>query len=99
MGIHETLKGSPWWAASYAVTSLRNHKVRNIGIALILAISISIPTTVFIWTGTGTSLAVDDYFENNPRIADFTINRLWLQVNNWLIEDVLLMIANRAMFD
>ncbi|MFX1367359.1 MAG: FtsX-like permease family protein [Promethearchaeota archaeon] len=65
MGNHETLKGSPWWAASYAVTSIRNHKVRNIGIALILAISISIPTTVFVWTGTGTSLAVDDYFENN----------------------------------
>jgi len=32
-------------------------------------------------------------------VADFTINRLWLQVNNWLIEDVLLMLANRAMFD
>ncbi len=32
-------------------------------------------------------------------IADFTINRLWLQVNNWLMEDVLLMLENREMFD
>ncbi len=31
--------------------------------------------------------------------ADFLINRLWLQVNNWLIDDILLMLANRAMFD
>jgi len=32
-------------------------------------------------------------------VADFLINKLWLQVNNWLTEDVLLMLANRAMFD
>ena len=32
-------------------------------------------------------------------IADFSINKLWLQVNNWLMEDILLMLANRAMFD
>lgn len=32
-------------------------------------------------------------------IADFTTNLLWLQVNNWLIEDILLMLKNRAMFD
>ncbi|NHI84279.1 MAG: FtsX-like permease family protein [Candidatus Thorarchaeota archaeon] len=62
---HEMLKGSIWWPPSYAMTSLWNHKVRNIGIALILAVSVSIPTTVFIWTGTGTSLAVDEYFEEN----------------------------------
>ena len=32
-------------------------------------------------------------------IADFTTNLLWLQVNNWLIEDILLILKNRAMFD
>ncbi len=32
-------------------------------------------------------------------LADFTTNLLWLQVNNWLIDDVLLMLKNRAMFD
>ena len=32
-------------------------------------------------------------------IADFLINRLWLQVNNWLTEDIVLMLENRAMFD
>ncbi|TFG10392.1 hypothetical protein EU534_01040 [Candidatus Heimdallarchaeota archaeon] len=30
---------------------------------------------------------------------DFYYGRLWLQVNNWLIEDILLMLENRAMFD
>ncbi|MFW9846803.1 MAG: FtsX-like permease family protein [Candidatus Thorarchaeota archaeon] len=61
----KTMKGNIWWAPSYAISSLRTHKVRNIGIALILAVSISIPTTVFIWTATGTELAVEDYFNNN----------------------------------
>jgi ABC-type antimicrobial peptide transport system permease subunit len=46
----------------YAFTSLRNSKVRNAGIALVLAIGIALPTTVFIWTSTGTGLAIDDYF-------------------------------------
>ena len=32
-------------------------------------------------------------------IADFTTNLLWLQVNNWLLEDILLMLKNRIMFD
>jgi hypothetical protein len=32
-------------------------------------------------------------------IADFTTNLLWLQVNNWLLDDALLMLKNRAMFD
>lgn len=32
-------------------------------------------------------------------IADFTTNLLWLQVNNWLIDDILLMLKNRAMFN
>ena len=59
------LKGNRLWALSYALTSLRNYKVRNIGIALILAISVAIPTTVFAWTDTGTRLAVEDYFDNN----------------------------------
>jgi ABC-type lipoprotein release transport system permease subunit len=59
------MKGNIWWAPSYAVTSLKTHKARNIGIALILAVSISIPTTVFIWTGTGSNLAVEDYFDEN----------------------------------
>jgi hypothetical protein len=30
---------------------------------------------------------------------DFSHGRLWLQVNNWMIEDILLMLQNRAMFD
>jgi len=59
------LKGNSLWPIGYALTSLRTHKVRNMGIALILAISIAIPTTVFAWTDTGTRLAVEDYFDNN----------------------------------
>ncbi|TFF93455.1 hypothetical protein EU546_06175, partial [Candidatus Thorarchaeota archaeon] len=60
-----TLKGSRLWALSYALSSLRTHKVRNIGIALILAISIAVPTTVFAWTETGMQLAVREYFQEN----------------------------------
>ncbi|MGY5879222.1 MAG: FtsX-like permease family protein [Candidatus Thorarchaeota archaeon] len=59
------LKGNRMWAGGYALTSLKTYKVRNIGIALILAISIAIPTTVFTWTETGTRMAVEDYFNNN----------------------------------
>jgi len=59
------MKGNIWWAPSYALTSLKTHKVRNIGIALVLAVSISIPTTVFIWTGTGSLIAVEEYFDHN----------------------------------
>jgi len=59
------MKGNRLWAIGYALTSLKIHRVRNIGIALILAISIAIPTAVFAWTDTGTSLAVEDYFDNN----------------------------------
>jgi len=58
------MKGNRLWAIGYALTSLRIHKVRNIGIALILAISIAIPTAVFAWTDTGTRIAVEDYFDN-----------------------------------
>jgi hypothetical protein len=59
------LKGNRLWAIGYAITSMRTNKVRNIGIALILAISISIPMTIFAWTTTGTRLAVEDYFDQN----------------------------------
>ncbi len=41
---------------------MRNGKVRNAGIALVLAIGVALPTTVFVWTSTGTGLAIDDYF-------------------------------------
>ncbi|MCK4566168.1 MAG: FtsX-like permease family protein [Candidatus Thorarchaeota archaeon] len=59
------LKGNRLWAIGYALTSLKIYKVRNIGIALILAISIAIPTAIFAWTDTGTRLTVEDYFDNN----------------------------------
>lgn len=32
-------------------------------------------------------------------LADFITNKLWLQVNNWLFEDIKLMIENKGMFD
>ncbi len=51
---------------SHALTSLKTHRVRNIGIALMLAICVAIPTTVFAWTNTGTRLAVEDFIDNNP---------------------------------
>ena len=35
------LKGSSLWSLSYAIMSLRNYKVRNMGIALVLAIGIA----------------------------------------------------------
>jgi ABC-type lipoprotein release transport system permease subunit len=59
------LKGSKLWSLTYALSSIRTHKVRNMGIALILAISIAVPTTVFAWTETGMRLAVCDYFADN----------------------------------
>ena len=59
------LKGNRLWPLNYALASLNNSKVRNMGIALILAISVAIPTTVFAWTDTGTRLAVEDYFTDN----------------------------------
>ncbi|RDE12985.1 MAG: hypothetical protein C4K49_09285 [Candidatus Thorarchaeota archaeon] len=61
-----TYSGNAWWAARYALTSLRNYPVRNAGIALVLAIGVALPTTVFVWTSTGTYLVVDDYFATNP---------------------------------
>ncbi len=61
-----TLKGNPFWAISYALSSLRNYPVRNAGIALVLAIGIALPTTVFVWTNTGTTIVVSDYFANSP---------------------------------
>ncbi|MHA2158560.1 MAG: hypothetical protein ACXABE_06645, partial [Candidatus Thorarchaeota archaeon] len=60
------LKGNRLWAMSHALSSLRTHRVRNIGIAVILAITVAIPTTVFAWTNTGTRLAVEDFLNNNP---------------------------------
>lgn len=59
------LKGSRLWSLTYALSSIRTHKVRNVGIALILAISIAVPTTVFAWTETGMQLAVREYFNDN----------------------------------
>ncbi|MHA2426004.1 MAG: ABC transporter permease, partial [Candidatus Thorarchaeota archaeon] len=58
------LKGSPIWALSYALTSLRNYPVRNMGIALVLAIGVALPTTVFVWADTGTRMVVTDYFDD-----------------------------------
>ena len=73
----ETLKGNPWWSLSYALTSLKNYPVRNMGIALVLAIGIALPTTVFVWTNTGTELVVNEYFQEesyqmalNPRAGE-----------------------------
>ena len=57
------LKGSSVWALSYALTSLRNYPLRNLGIALILAIGVALPTTVFVWADTGTQMVVHDYFD------------------------------------
>jgi ABC-type antimicrobial peptide transport system permease subunit len=57
------LKGSPLWALSYAMSSLRNYPVRNMGIALVLAIGVALPTTVFVWADTGTNMVVHDYFD------------------------------------
>ncbi|MFW9964789.1 MAG: ABC transporter permease, partial [Candidatus Sifarchaeia archaeon] len=59
------LKGNPLWSIGYAITSIKNYKVRNMGIALVLAISVAIPTTVFAWTNTGSRLAVEEYFDEN----------------------------------
>ncbi|MFW9960868.1 MAG: ABC transporter permease [Candidatus Thorarchaeota archaeon] len=59
------LKGNRLWPINYALTSLKNSRTRNMGIALILAISIALPTTIFSWTNTGTQLAIRDYFDAN----------------------------------
>ncbi|MGY5854884.1 MAG: FtsX-like permease family protein [Candidatus Thorarchaeota archaeon] len=60
------LKGSPWWSFSYAVVSLKNYPLRNIGIALILSMGVALPTTVFIWTSTGTVIGVENFFDKYP---------------------------------
>ncbi|MFW9968032.1 MAG: FtsX-like permease family protein [Candidatus Thorarchaeota archaeon] len=57
------LKGSPIWALTYAITSIRNYPIRNMGIAVVLAIGIALPTTVFVWADTGTTMVVHNYFE------------------------------------
>ncbi len=59
------LKGSSLWSLTYAMSSLRNYPIRNMGIALVLAIGISLPTTIFVWSDTGTRLVVHDYFDEN----------------------------------
>ncbi|TFG05606.1 ABC transporter permease [Candidatus Thorarchaeota archaeon] len=59
------LKGNPWWALSYALTSLKNYPIRNMGIALVLSLGVALPTTVFVWTASGTQVAVTDYFTQN----------------------------------
>ncbi|MDH4213607.1 MAG: hypothetical protein OEV85_06770 [Candidatus Thorarchaeota archaeon] len=59
------LRGNRLWPINYALSSLKNNRTRNMGIALILAISIALPTTVFSWTNTGTRLAIRDYFDQN----------------------------------
>ncbi|MHA1246782.1 MAG: ABC transporter permease [Candidatus Thorarchaeota archaeon] len=63
---HAILKGNPYWAISYALSSLRNYRVRNMGIAIVLAIGIALPTTVFVWSSTGTIMVLDSYFEETP---------------------------------
>ncbi len=57
------LKGSSLWALTYALTSLKNYPIRNMGIALVLAIGIALPTTIFVWTDTGTKMVVHDYYD------------------------------------
>jgi ABC-type antimicrobial peptide transport system permease subunit len=59
------MRGNRLWPLYYALSSLKNNRTRNIGIALVLAISIALPTTVFSWTNTGTKLAIEDYFAHN----------------------------------
>ena len=76
---------------SHALSSLRIHRTRNIGIALILAITVAIPTTVFAWTNTGTRLAVEDYLNNNPyqlSVIDPGEDRNYddlLEIEEWMV--------------
>ena len=53
------------WPFLYAISSIKIHGIRNLGIVLLLSIGVAMPTVVFIWSATGTKLAVYDYFENN----------------------------------
>ncbi|MFX1484768.1 MAG: hypothetical protein ACFFCP_16445, partial [Promethearchaeota archaeon] len=86
------LKGNRLWAMSHAVSSLKTHRVRNIGIALILAICVAIPTTVFAWTNTGTRLAVEDFINNNPyqlSVIDQAEDRDFddlLAIEDWVVD-------------
>ncbi len=59
------LKGNPWWALAYALTSIKNYPTRNLGIMLVLAISVALPTTVFVWSNTGSELVIDQYFTDS----------------------------------
>ncbi|MFW9793638.1 MAG: FtsX-like permease family protein [Candidatus Thorarchaeota archaeon] len=85
------LKGNRFWAMSHALSSLRTHKTRNLGIALILAITIAIPTTVFAWTNTGTRLAVEDFLRTNPyqlSVVDYGDDRNYddlFEIEDWMV--------------
>jgi ABC-type antimicrobial peptide transport system permease subunit len=67
------LKGSAWWAPGYAITSLKNYPIRNMGIALVLAIGVALPTTVFVWAHTGTRLTVNEYFSETSYQMSFQL--------------------------
>ena len=54
--------GNRSWPIIYAISSLKNYSIRNVGVAVVLAIGISLPTTVFVWSYTGVEQAVFDYF-------------------------------------
>ncbi len=73
------LKGNRLWPINYALTSIKNYKARNIGIALILAISVAVPTTVFAWTETGTQFAIEDYFADNA--YQFSVQNIATNLN------------------
>ncbi len=85
------LKGNRLWAMSHAISSLKTYKIRNIGIAIILAICVAIPTTVFAWTNTGTRIAVEDFINNNPyqlSVIDPGADRHFedlLEIEDWIV--------------
>jgi ABC-type antimicrobial peptide transport system permease subunit len=59
------LRGNRLWPISYALSSLRRNRARNIGITLVIVISIALPTTVSTWSNTGMRLAIHDYFDSD----------------------------------
>ncbi len=53
------------WSIEYAFTSIRNRRLKSLGIVFLLSIGVALPVTVFSWSATAEYLAFDTYWTNN----------------------------------
>ncbi|MFW9920576.1 MAG: FtsX-like permease family protein [Candidatus Thorarchaeota archaeon] len=60
-----------FWALEYSLTSIRNQKIRSLGIILLLAFGVALPTTIFSWSATAEYIVFDSYFSENAYQMSF----------------------------